>query len=174
MFLLVRLRRDNLLGPLLTTTTLTTVNLKLVRLFNVNLLKNYEDFIESSVLGVSTPLLDYLISPPTGGFFDLCFLILSIMFTLTRFVLNTRSYIDTRPKYVYIFTYPCGKVRVHRRGYYHRIDRWYKTFEEVVPLIESLVNSEVYNLCKSFEPVDYWKETRVEEDVVSELDLIRF
>lgn len=65
------------------------------------------------------------------------------MFTVSYF----RSLYSAGPYYpdVYLYCYENGKVRLHRRGRYHRCDRWYSSFEDVVPVIESIVNSGKYD-----------------------------
>ena len=42
---------------------------------------------------------------------------------------------------IYLYHYYDGRVRLHRRGPNHRIDKWYSSFEDVVPVVEHIVSS---------------------------------
>jgi len=80
-----------------------------------------------------------------------------LMPTVTRFVFSSSCPYDA-PNYIYLFCYPEGKVRVHKRGKYHRIDRWFQSFDDVAPLISRLYDTGYYDLAPSHTcvPIDYW------------------
>ena len=52
----------------------------------------------------------------------------------------------TTPREYSLWSYDNGKVRLNVRGPLHSIDRWYKSFDDVVPLIERLTASTKYKL----------------------------
>lgn len=66
------------------------------------------------------------------------------MFSSNLFTATDKADPFNDPAEVWIYNYDDGRTRVNRRGLYHSIDRWYSSFDEVVPLINALINSGKY------------------------------
>lgn len=63
------------------------------------------------------------------------------MFTVSQF--HPEDYY-TDPV-IYMYCYDTGKVRLHRRSRVHRIDTWYSSFDDVLPVINAIMNSGKYH-----------------------------
>lgn len=80
-----------------------------------------------------------IISPLPGDFFTDVICII-YMFTVSQF--HPEDYGDD--PVIYMYCYDTGKVRLHRRGRYFRLDNWYSSFDDVLPVIDAIINSGKY------------------------------
>ena len=62
------------------------------------------------------------------------------MFTVSYFPSVSHRHPD-----VYLYHYHSGKVRLHKRGRYHRIDTWFNSFNEVIHIIDKMITSGHWN-----------------------------
>ena len=50
------------------------------------------------------------------------------------------------PKEFHFHQYPDGRIRFHKRGRNHCIDQWFNSFDQIIPILEWLTNSDKYEL----------------------------
>ena len=63
---------------------------------------------------------------------------------------------DDWPSEVSFWWTPDERIRMHKRGRYHRTDTWFRNLDEAAPVIQKLIDTEAYleHMSRKTDPYD--------------------